>query len=99
MSAKETVQVEIETKTLNNIILLTVIILNNANTKKQPKIDENHLYSYIELFFKNSERNSLVNAAFLEDLEESSTYSTVSSILGIQTNKLERIPSKQEYEM
>ena len=71
-------RVEVETRVLNNIILLTVVTLNDSTKKEEEKF----LQNYIQLFFKNVDKQ-------LEDEQEendSSSHSTVSSILGIQVN-------------
>lgn len=77
-------RIEINTKTLNNLILLTVITLNDIKIH-----DENNLHNYIELYFKNVDNKmQKIEEENDEDLDEISSYSTVSSILGIQVNKL-----------
>lgn len=81
---KNMTRIEINTKTLNNLILLTVIALNDIKIH-----DENNLYDYVELYFKNVDNKmQKIEEENDEDLDEISSYSTVSSILGIQVNKL-----------
>jgi len=81
---KNMTRIEINTKTLNNLILLTVITLNDIKIH-----DENNLHNYIELYFKNVDNKmQKIEEENDEDLDEISSYSTVSSILGIQVNKL-----------
>jgi hypothetical protein len=81
---KNMTKIEINTKTLNNLILLTVITLNDIKIH-----DENNLHNYIELYFKNVDNKmQKIEEENDEDLDEISSYSTVSSILGIQVNKL-----------
>jgi hypothetical protein len=68
-------RVEVDRNTLNNIILLTVITLNDTTKKDEEKF----LQNYIHLFFKN-----LSKVQDEQEENDSSSYSTVSSILGIQ---------------
>lgn len=76
ISDKNNIRIEIETKVLNYIILLTVITLNN----KKMQDNDKYLQNYIELFFKNIDKQKLVE----DDFDDNSSHSTVSSILGIQ---------------
>ncbi len=88
------VQIEFDTDMFSNLILLATIILND-NMKNEA---ERSLQSYLEIFFKHldekevalneSKSKGSMTASYDCDEDSSSQYSTLSSFLGLQVNKM-----------
>jgi len=114
----EHVEIACNTELLNNLILIATIILNDDMKKEA----ERSLQDYIEIFFKNMDGEEIIPSKNLdqtvlntdeikisddEDDDLTSQYSTLSSMLGLQSsekknysqNKLIEQKVGQEYEM